>query len=61
MDNEKNMLMSCGNFTEWLHMKAEELGVEVFPGFAGSEFMYDKNGAVEGVITGDFGITKEGK
>ena len=39
-------------------MKAEELGVEVFPGYAGADVIYDENGAVSGVITGDMGITK---
>lgn len=51
--------MSCATLTEWLYMKAEELGVEIFPGFAGSGVIYNKKGALEGVITGDFGITKK--
>lgn len=41
-------------------MKAEELGVEIFPGFAGADVLYDDNGSVAGVITGDYGITKKG-
>ena len=52
--------MSQGNFSEWLSFKAEELGVEIFPGFAGADVIYDEDGAVNGVMTGDMGITKEG-
>jgi electron-transferring-flavoprotein dehydrogenase len=40
--------------------KAEELGVEIFPGFAGKEVLYDWHGGVAGVATGDFGIAKDG-
>ena len=60
MNNHGNFIVSLGNVCRWLGTKAEELGVEIYPGFAGSEVLYDDNGAVVGVATGDMGIEKDG-
>jgi electron-transferring-flavoprotein dehydrogenase len=61
MDNEGNYIISLGNFCRWLAEQAEELGVEIFPGFAAAEVLYDEAGAVRGVATGDMGIGKDGE
>ncbi|MFT5502632.1 MAG: electron-transferring-flavoprotein dehydrogenase [Gammaproteobacteria bacterium] len=61
MHNEGNYIVSLGNFTRWLAEQAEELGVEIFPGFAAAEVLYDGAGAVRGVATGDMGIGKDGE
>jgi len=61
MHNEGNYIISLGNFCRWLAEQAEELGVEIFPGFAAAEVLYDESGAVRGVATGDMGIGKDGK
>ena len=61
MHNEGNYIISLGNLCRWLAEQAEELGVEIFPGFAAAEVLYDDNGAVRGVATGDMGIGKDGK
>ena len=55
--------MSCslGNVCRWLAQKAEALGVEIYPGFAAAEVLYDENGAVRGVATGDMGVGSDGK
>jgi len=60
MNNHGNYIISLGNFTRWLASQAEELGVEIFPGFAAAEVLYDEQGAVRGVATGDMGIGKDG-
>ena len=60
MQNEGNHIVSLGRLATWLGMKAEEVGVEVFAGFAGAEVLYSDNGAVAGVTTGDMGICKDG-
>ena len=60
MSNHGNYIVSLGNVCRWLATKAEALGVEIYPGFAATEVLYD-NGAVAGVATGDMGIAKEGK
>jgi electron-transferring-flavoprotein dehydrogenase len=60
MHNEGNYIISLGNFCRWLAEQAEELGVEIFPGFAAAEILYDDSGAVRGVATGDMGIGKDG-
>jgi electron-transferring-flavoprotein dehydrogenase len=52
--------VSLGNVCRWLATKAEALGVEIYPGFAASEVLFDANGAVAGVATGDMGIGKGG-
>jgi len=61
MHNEGNFIVSLGNLCRWLAEQAEELGVEIFPGFAAAEVLYDDSGAVRGVATGDMGIGKDGE
>ncbi len=61
MNNHGNYIVSLGNVTRWLGQQAEELGVEVYPGFAAAEVLYDDTGAVKGVATGDMGIGKNGE
>jgi electron-transferring-flavoprotein dehydrogenase len=61
MHNKGNYIISLGNFCRWLAEQAEELGVEIFPGFAAAEILYDEAGAVRGVATGDMGIGKDGQ
>ncbi len=61
MSNHGNFIVSLGNVTRWLATKAEALGVEIYPGFAATEVLYDDNGAVRGVATGDMGIEKNGE
>jgi electron-transferring-flavoprotein dehydrogenase len=60
MSNHGNYIVSLGNLCRWLAEQAGELGVEVFPGFAAAEALYDARGAVTGVATGDMGIGKTG-
>lgn len=60
MHNEGNYVISLGNLCRWLAEQAEELGVEVFPGFSASSVAYDDAGRVEGIITGDMGIAADG-
>jgi electron-transferring-flavoprotein dehydrogenase len=59
--NEGNYVVSLGNVVRWMAQQAEALGVEIFPGFAAAEVLYDDNGAVKGVATGNMGIGKEGE
>jgi electron-transferring-flavoprotein dehydrogenase len=59
--NEGNYILSLGNFTRWLATQAESLGVEIFPGFAAAEVLYDGNGSVRGVATGNMGLGKSGQ
>ena len=61
MHNEGNYIVSLGNLCRWLAEQAEELGVNIFPGFAAAEVLYDDSGAVRGVATGDMGIGKDGE
>ena len=61
MSNHGNFIVSLGNVCRWLATKAEALGVEIYPGFAAAEVLYDANGAVAGVATGDMGIGKSGE
>ncbi len=61
MHNQGNYIISLGNFCRWLGEQAEELGVEVYPGFAAAEVLYHDDGSVAGVATGDMGIGKDGK
>ncbi len=61
MNNHGNYIVSLGNVCRWLAAKAEELGVEIYPGFAGSEVLYNDEGAVIGVATGDMGVGRDGK
>lgn len=60
MNNHGNYIVSLGDVCRWLAEKAEALGVEVYPGFAAAEVLYDDNGAVIGVATGDMGIARDG-
>lgn len=59
--NHGNYIVSLGNVCRWLGQQAEALGVDLYPGFAGQEVLYDDNGAVKGVATSDMGIGKDGK
>lgn len=61
MHNKGNYIISLGVFAKWLAQQAEALGVEIYPGFAAAEILYDENGAVKGVATGDMGINKKGE
>ena len=61
MNNHGNYIISLGNFCRWLGEQAEALGVEIYPGFPAAEILYDDNGAVRGVATGDMGIGKDGE
>ena len=59
--NHGNYVVSLANVTRWLGQQAEGLGVEIFPGFAAAEVLFDENGAVRGVATGDMGVGKDGQ
>ena len=59
--NHGNYVVSVGNITRWMAQQAESLGVEIFPGFAGAELLYNDDGSVKGVATGNLGIGKDGK
>lgn len=61
MNNHGNHIISLGNLCRWLAEQAENMGVDIFPGFAASEILYTKSGAVRGVATGDMGIGKDGE
>ena len=60
MNNHGNYIISLGNFCRWLGKQAEALGVEIYPGFPAAEILYDDQGRVKGVATGDMGIGKDG-
>ena len=61
MHNDGNYIVSMGNVCRWLAEQAEQLGVEVFPGFAASEVIYNEDGSVGGVLTGDMGVGENGE
>ena len=61
MNNHGNFIVSLGSVCRWLAGKAEALGVEIYPGFAAAEVLFDDAGAVGGVATGDMGIGKNGQ
>ena len=61
MNNHGNYIISLGNFCRWLAEQAEAMGVEIYPGFPAAEVLFDENGAVRGVATGDMGIGKDGE
>ncbi len=61
MHNDGNYVVSLGNVCRWLAERAEELGVEIFPGFAASEVLYNDDGSVKGIATGDMGIGMDGE
>ena len=60
LDNKGTYTVSLGNFCRWLAGQAEELGVEIFPGFAAAEILFNDDGSVKGVATGDMGIARDG-
>ncbi|TDI60791.1 MAG: electron transfer flavoprotein-ubiquinone oxidoreductase [Alphaproteobacteria bacterium] len=61
LHNKGNYIVSLGNVTRWLGEQAEELGVEIYAGFAAAEIVYHDDGSVKGVATGDMGIGKDGQ
>ncbi|MCJ8320064.1 MAG: electron transfer flavoprotein-ubiquinone oxidoreductase [Colwellia sp.] len=61
MHNDGNYIVSMGNVCRWLAEQAEQLGVEIFPGFAAQEIIYNEDGSVGGIITGDMGLDAQGK
>jgi len=61
MRNHGNYIISLGNLCRWLGKEAEALGVEIYPGFAAAEILYDEAGRVAGIATGAMGIGKDGK
>jgi len=60
MDNAGNHMISLSALGRWMAVQAEALGIDIFPGFAASEMVYDDKGVVRGVATGDMGIAKDG-
>ncbi len=61
MHNQGNYVVSLGNVCRWLGEQAEGLGVEVFPGFAAAEILFNEDGSVKGVATGDMGVGADGE
>ena len=61
MKNHGNYIVSLGSLCKWLGEQAAELGVEIYPGFAAAEVLYDDNGAVVGIATGDMGVGRDGQ
>lgn len=59
--NHGNYIISLGAFTKWLAQQAENLGVEIFPGFPAAEVLYNADGSVRGVATGNMGVGKDGE
>ncbi|MES2787458.1 MAG: electron transfer flavoprotein-ubiquinone oxidoreductase [Pseudomonadota bacterium] len=59
--NHGNYIVSLGNVTRWMAQQAEAIGVEIFPGFAAAEILYNDNGSVKGVATGNMGVGKDGE
>ncbi|KAI4819643.1 hypothetical protein KUCAC02_004883, partial [Chaenocephalus aceratus] len=60
MVNHGNYIVRLGNFVRWLGEQAEELGVEIYPGYAASEVLFHEDGSVKGIATNDVGIAKDG-
>src|SRR5215204_6052971 len=60
MRNKGTYTLSLGNLCRWLAGQAEELGVEIFPGFAAAELLFNEDGSVKGVATGDMGVARDG-
>ncbi|SHN10650.1 electron-transferring-flavoprotein dehydrogenase [Duganella sacchari] len=60
-ENHGNYVISLGNVVRWLGQQAEALGVEIFPGFAAAEVLYNDDGAVKGVATGNMGVKRDGE
>lgn len=61
MHNKGNYIISLGELAQWLAAQAENLGVEIFPGFAAAELLFNEDGAVIGVATGDMGLDANGQ
>ena len=61
MHNEDNYIVSMGNVCRWLAEQAEQLGVEIFPGFPAQDVIYNEDGSVGGIITGDMGLDVNGE
>ncbi|QCP14520.1 electron transfer flavoprotein-ubiquinone oxidoreductase [Pseudoduganella umbonata] len=59
-ENHGNYVISLGSLVRWLGQQAEELGVDIFPGFAAAEVLYDAGGAVRGIATGNMGVRRDG-
>jgi electron-transferring-flavoprotein dehydrogenase len=60
MNNHGNYVVSLGDVCRWLATKAEASGVEIYPGFAAVEVLFDASGAVTGIVTGDMGVARDG-
>lgn len=60
MQNHGNYVLSLSQLVRWMSEVAEEMGVEIYPGFSAAEVLYDNNGRVSGVATNDFGVAKDG-
>jgi electron-transferring-flavoprotein dehydrogenase len=60
MSNKGTYTLSLGNLCRWLAGQAEALGVEIFPGFAAAEVLFNEDGSVKGVATGDMGVARDG-
>ena len=60
MHNEGNYIISLGNLCRWMAQQAENLGVEIYPGFSAQEALVDEDGTVKGILTGDLGVDREG-
>ena len=60
-ENHGNYIVSLANVVRWLGQQAESLGVEIFPGFAAAEVLYNDDGSVKGVATGNMGVDRHGK
>jgi len=61
MHNQGNYIISLGNLCRWLAQQAENLGVDIYPGFAAQEALFDEDGVVRGIVTGDLGVDREGQ
>ena len=59
--NHGNYVISLANVCRWLGQQAEALGVEIYPGFAAAEVLFNEDGAVKGIATGDMGVGKNGQ
>ena len=60
MHNHGNYIISLGNLCRWMAEQAEALGVEVYPSFAGAEVLFNEDGSVKGIATGDMGVSADG-
>lgn len=61
MHNQGNYIISLANLCRWLGQQAENLGVEIYPGFAAQQALIDDDGVVRGIVTGDLGVDREGQ